>query len=86
MGIIDSDWLLISILGLSMLSWGALIVISWIGAKVVGRVLRNNEELTQQIVALKNPWAMLHAQQLGSAGAEVGVDAGYQPEAQEEPI
>lgn len=87
MGFVVTDWLLIGLVLLSLLPWGALIVIAWVFLKALGRCLKANEELTAQVVGLKNPWAAAawHATQQDQGQGSV-VGAGYEPEAYEQPI
>lgn len=42
---------------LSVLPWGAVIFLYILHARICRRLIEQNEELTQQILAFKNPWA-----------------------------
>jgi len=51
---------------LGVLPWGAVIFLYLLHTRICRRLIEQNEELTQQILAFKNPWAA----QLYTAGKE----------------
>jgi len=42
---------------LNVLPWGAVIFLYALHTRICKRLIEQNEELTQQILAFKNPWA-----------------------------